>query len=92
MDVTNHSFVFRFNWIDCFNSHQLPFNPLNPSMANEGIALFHTLFNCLNVVLLVGFLPRIVRLVEKTVKSKGDSDEEFKLDYITGTGGLDFLR
>ena len=82
-------FLDLIGWI-VSNSHQLPFNPLNPSMANEGIALFHTLFNCLNVVLLVGFLPRIVRLVEKTVKSKGDSDEEFKLDYITGTGGVGF--
>ena len=32
----------------------------------------------------------MVNLVIKTVKSKGDSDEEFKLDYITGTGGVGF--
>ena len=43
-------FLDLIGWI-VSNGHQLPFNPLNPSMANEGIALFHTLFNCLNVVI-----------------------------------------
>ena len=52
-------------------------------MANEGIALFHTLFNTANVLLLIGFVPLLVRLSVKSVKSRGEADEEFKLDYIT---------
>ena len=53
--------------------------------ANTGIALFHTAFNAINVLLLIGFVPNLVRLAERTVKSKGAADEEFHLDYI-GTG------
>ncbi len=71
-------------------SHGANFNPLDLGMANEGIALFHTLFNCANVIILFAFVPSMVNLVIRTVKSKGDSDEEFKLDYITGTGGVGF--
>ncbi|MDG1841214.1 MAG: Na/Pi cotransporter family protein [Crocinitomicaceae bacterium] len=82
-------FLDGIGWI-VSNSHNMVFNPNDPGMANEGIALFHTLFNCINVLVLVGFVPHMVRLVERTVKSKGDSDEEFKLDYITGAGGISF--
>jgi len=82
-------FLDGIGWI-VSNSHEIPFNPNDPGMANEGIALFHTLFNCANVLLLVGFVPYMVRIVEKTVKSKGEIDEEFKLDYITGVGGIGF--
>ena len=39
----------------------------------------------MNVLLLIGFVPQLVRLAERTVKSKGAADEEFHLDYI-GTG------
>ena len=67
-------------------SHGVAFDADNTGMANEGIALFHTLFNSANVLLLIGFVPYIVRIAERTVKSKGDADEEFKLDYITAGG------
>ena len=69
-------------------SHGTAFDPNNTGMANEGIALFHTLFNAANVLLLIGFVPLLVRLSVKSVKSKGEADEEFKLDYITGAGGF----
>ena len=67
-------------------SHGLTFDPENTGMANEGIALFHTLFNSANVLLLIGFVPYLVNIAEKSVKSKGEADEEFKLDYITAGG------
>lgn len=67
-------------------SHGLAFDPENTGMANEGIALFHTLFNSANVLLLIGFVPFLVRFAEKSVSSKGDADEEFKLDYISAAG------
>ena len=61
-----------------------PFN--NPAeFANTGLAIFHTSFNLINVLLLIGFVPHLVRLAEKTVKSKGAADLVFHLDYI-GTG------
>jgi len=64
-------------------SHGVTFDPENTGMANEGIALFHTLFNSANVLLLIGFVPFLVRFAEKSVSSKGEADEEFKLDYIS---------
>ena len=53
--------------------------------ANTGLAIFHSLFNTLNVLILLPFVPWLVRMAEKTVKSRGGTDEEFHLDYI-GTG------
>lgn len=50
--------------------------------ANVGLAVFHSAFNLINVILLIGFAPRLVRMAERTVKSKGGADEEFHLDYI----------
>jgi phosphate:Na+ symporter len=50
--------------------------------SNLGLAIFHTAFNSLNVLLLLPFVPNLVRMAERTVKSKGGTDEEFHLDYI----------
>ncbi|MDX1446875.1 Na/Pi cotransporter family protein [Lishizhenia sp.] len=61
-------------------------NP-TPEESTVGLALFHTVFNTLNVIILIWFVPQIVRIAEKTVKSKGGADEEFHLDFI-GTGIL----
>ena len=61
-------------------------NP-SPDESTLGLALFHTVFNFLNVIILIWFVPQIVRIAEKTVKSKGGADEEFHLDFI-GTGIL----
>lgn len=63
------------------------FDPADTDMAGSGIALFHTLFNTANVLLLIWFVPQLVKIATKSVKSKGDSDEEFKLDYISGPIG-----
>ena len=78
-------FLDGIGWI-VSNSHGANFNPADGGMANEGIALFHTLFNCANVLILIGFVPYMIDLVQKTVKPKGEADEEFKLDYITSGG------
>lgn len=52
------------------------------------LALFHSMFNITNVLLLVGFVPLMAQLVVRMVPSKGDDDEEFKLKYIQ-TGLMD---
>lgn len=49
---------------------------------NTGLAIFHTAFNLMNVLILIWFVPKLVRIAERTVKSKGGADEEFRLDYI----------
>src|SRR5690554_7225103 len=59
-------------------------NPFdNPKeYANTGIAIFHTAFNLFNVLIMIWFVPWLVRVAERTVRSKGGVDEEFHLDYI----------
>ncbi len=46
------------------------------------LSIFHTAFNATNVILLIGFAPFLVKLAKKTVRSRGDLDEEFHLEYI----------
>ena len=48
------------------------------------LALFHTIFNILNVLLLVWFTPRIAKIVTKMVPTKSSEDENFSLDFISG--------
>lgn len=50
--------------------------------ANLGLAIFHTGFNIVNVLILMWFIPFLVKAAEFTVKSKGSKDKEFHLDYI----------
>ncbi len=69
--------MHQFNWGDPFN------NPAE--YANTGLAIFHTSFNLLNVLILIGFVPKLVAFAEKSVKSKSAADLVFHLDYI-GTG------
>lgn len=47
-----------------------------------GLALFHSAFNIINTLLLVGFAPLIAKIATKMVPSKDDEDEEFRLKYI----------
>ena len=49
------------------------------------LSYFHTFFNLTNVMLLIWFVPVLVKLAIKSVPSKGDDDEVFHLEYI-GTG------
>ncbi len=57
------------------------------AVAATAIALFHTLFNVINVFLLIWFVPQLVNIAERSVRSKGESDEEFHLDFISGPLG-----
>lgn len=52
--------------------------------ATLGLSLFHTTFNILNVSLLFGFVPAIIRFVERIQKDKSDGDDAFRLQYISG--------
>lgn len=50
----------------------------------KSLALFHTVFNIINVALMLGFVSFIAKVVIKLVPSKGMEDEVFNLDYIGG--------
>ncbi len=51
----------------------------------KALALFHTVFNILNVLFLIGFVKFIAKVVIRMVPSRGIEDEVFSLDYI-GSG------
>ncbi|PLX10746.1 MAG: Na/Pi cotransporter [Marinilabiliales bacterium] len=47
-----------------------------------GLAVFHSSFNIINTLVLLGFAPLIARVAIKMVPDKGEDDEEFRLKYI----------
>ncbi len=51
------------------------------------LALFHTSFNVINLLLFIAFVPSIKRAIIWLVPHSGEEGEEFKLKYIT-TGML----
>ncbi|NBV57274.1 MAG: Na/Pi cotransporter family protein [Bacteroidetes bacterium] len=51
--------------------------------ATIGLSAFHTIFNLTNVLLLIWFVPQLVRIAQATVKSKGEDDEIFKLEFLS---------
>lgn len=46
------------------------------------LSTFHTMFNLINVLVMINFVPQLVKLATKMVKSKGKEDEEFHLEFI----------
>jgi phosphate:Na+ symporter len=72
----------------------------SPFESSESIPIalsyFHTAFNLSNVLLLIWFVPWLVKLATKSVRSKGEQDEEFHLKYIgrglMNTPGLELLE
>ena len=47
------------------------------------LAIYHTVFNVLNTLILIWFVPQLETLVTRLVKQKDDGEEEFKLQYIS---------
>lgn len=54
----------------------------NPTNADT-LAMFHTGFNFMNVIICIGFVPLIVKLSIKSVPSRGDVDEQYQIEYIS---------
>ena len=84
------AFQFFITTIDTYMINNMGLSPLNFDMDNPvaiplGLSIFHTTFNILNMLFLVGFVPLISRIVIKMQPSKGEVDEEFHLEHI-GTG------
>ena len=58
-------------------------SPLNDLKAIPlGLAVFHTLFNVVNTILLIGAVPWLAKLSELIIPSKNKNDETFSLKYI----------
>ena len=53
------------------------------------VAVLHTVFNVITTLILVWFIPQLVKLVTLMVPAKGDSPESYRLKYIgVGVGTL----
>ncbi len=59
----------------------------NPESVPIALSLFHTCFNVLNTIFLLGFVKSIAKICTRVIKPKGDDADEFRLEYI-GTGLL----
>ncbi|HPR32410.1 MAG TPA: Na/Pi cotransporter family protein, partial [Prolixibacteraceae bacterium] len=53
------------------------------------LSIYHTLFNFVNTLILIWFVPFIAKAVRTIIRSKDDDDVVFKLSYIN-TGLLNF--
>ncbi len=51
--------------------------------ATLALSLFHSTFNVINVILLVGFVPYIVKIIERFQKEKEGEDDQYRLKYIS---------
>jgi len=61
----------------------IPGNIQDGGTATIALAAFHTIFNATNVFVMIWLVPVLVRLAIRTVPSKGEEDEIFKLEYIS---------
>ncbi len=77
------AFYLFIDLIDTMVSTQLPSPMSNQESRPIALALFHTVFNILNVLLLFWFANYITRLVIWMVPSKTDADENINLEYIS---------
>lgn len=74
--------------INAYLEYQTGMGPeTNPESIPIALSVFHTTFNIINTLLLIGFVPFIAKIVTKVIASKGEDADEFKLEYI-GTGLL----
>lgn len=73
-------FLQGIAWLNGFDSVEA----LNQSAEDIPYALssFHTAFNVVNLLLLIGFVPNLVRFVTRLIPSRGKQDEDFHLEYL----------
>ncbi|OAN64667.1 Na/Pi cotransporter [Balneola sp. EhC07] len=77
---------FMLDFIDAYMTSNYDASPFNdPESIPIALSIFHTVFNILNTLFLIGFVGFIAKTVIKMIPSKGEDDEEFHLEYI-GTG------
>lgn len=77
---------FMLDFIDSYMTSNYDASPFNdPESIPIALSIFHTVFNVLNTLFLIGFVGFIAKTVIRMIPSKGEDDEEFHLEYI-GTG------
>lgn len=78
------SFLPVLNLINTIAVHVFSFESVFISSgAPIGVAIFHTLYNLVNTIILVWFIPQLVKLATNNIKSKGKTDEIYHLEHIS---------
>ena len=79
-------FLLGIDWVmqsvSSVGTSVLTDDPAARTNATLALSLFHTSFNVFNVILLFGFVPLMVRLVEKIQPERGGEREGYRLRYI----------
>lgn len=68
-------------------------SPEEVSTVSFSLALFHSVFNICNVLIMIWFIKLYEKIVTAVIKQKSNNDEEFQLKYInTGMMGASELN
>ncbi|MBO5697218.1 MAG: Na/Pi cotransporter family protein [Alistipes sp.] len=71
------------NPMDIVNSSEIAMTADESMSTLYGISMLHTLFNTFNTVILIWFVPVIVKIVERIIKDKkSDKEDTVKLKFI----------
>jgi phosphate:Na+ symporter len=73
-------YLEAFSWLYMQLGGQDPL--VNKGAVPLALALFHTVFNLLNALILIGFSRNITKYVTRKIPSAGRPDSEFKLRHI----------
>ena len=75
--------ILIFNIFIEFIDYIIPGDYLDPNNIPIHLSMFHTMFNIINVVVLIWFVPQIASIVEKMVKPTQDKEVGYKLEYFS---------
>ena len=75
--------ILIFNIFIEFIDYIIPGDYLDPKNIPIHLSMFHTMFNIINVLVLIWFIPQIASIVRKMVKPTEDNNLEYKLEYFS---------
>ena len=74
-------YIRGIDWFMVYLGSESPFS--TSSSLPVGLSIFHSSFNILNALLLIGFAPLIEKTVTRLIPQKDEDDEIFKLTHIS---------
>ena len=77
--------LISFSFFILFIDYIVPGDSSDPNNIPVHLSMFHTVFNIMNVFLLIWFVPQIASIVQKMVKPSIEEEEEqdYKLEYFS---------
>lgn len=82
------------HWLYDASTAFLPWEKFDRTELTNQLALFHSMFNLANILVLVGFVPQIASLVTRMVKERAPSVRQPQFKYLKtgflGAGELNF--